>query len=274
MNRCLHCDKEIKYGRSDKKFCNKSCKMKKLKIDNELKNLNRISIKTRKFIDKSNTIHNFKYEYDKTLFINCRINVTIKCPIHGYFEQTPSNHLYNSSGCSLCSRDDHKLTLLSSDRISNMKSVHKNRYAYNDLFINNSYINIECPDHGTFSQYIYYHEYGHGCPKCVCVSRGENSIDRYLSDREIKFYKNYTFDGCVRKRKLKFDFYLPKYNTVIEYDGEHHFEDIKYFGNNNKYIVESDKIKEEYCKVNDIKIIRIPYWDFYNIDIILDAAFK
>jgi hypothetical protein len=246
--------------------------MKKLKIDSELRRLSRMSIKTRKFIDDANIIHNFRYVYDRVLFVNCRTNVLIGCPVHGYFEQTPSNHLYNSSGCNLCSRDNHKLTSLTIDRVNNMKFVHKNKYIYNDLVINNSYINIECHEHGTFSQYIYFHEYGHGCPRCVCVSRGEISIDSYLSNRKIEFYRNKTFDNCVRERKLKFDFYLPEYNTVIEYEGEHHFMDVKYFGNNKKYTIENDKIKEEYCISNSIKMIRIPYWEYHNISKILDES--
>jgi len=272
MNTCLHCMKEIKYGRSDKKFCNKNCKMKKLKINSELQILNKKSIKTREFIDRSNIVHNFKYLYDVSIFVNFRTNIIIKCPVHGYFEQTPSNHLYNSSGCNFCSRDGQKLTLISDDRLSNMKKIHKDRYIYNDMSIQNGNINIHCQTHGTFSQYIYFHEYGHGCPKCVCVSRGLISIDKYLIDKKIQFYKNKTFENCFRKRKLKFDFYLPKYNIVIEYYGEHHFIDIKYFGNNNKSTIESDKIKENYCNNNGIKILIIQYWEYNNIISILDLS--
>lgn len=34
-------------------------------------------------------------------------------------------------------------------------------------------------------------------------------------------------------------------------------------------VKENDKIKDEYCKNNNIKLIRIPYWEFNNIESIL-----
>ena len=34
-----------------------------------------------------------------------------------------------------------------------------------------------------------------------------------------------TFDDCKNIHKLRFDFYLPKYNCVIETHGEQHYKD-------------------------------------------------
>ena len=67
---------------------------------------------------------------------------------------------------------------------------------------------------------------------------------------------------------LKFDFYLPDYNCCIEYDGKQHFEPIDYFGGKNGFIKtqERDDIKNQYCKNNDIKLIRIPYTDLKKLD--------
>ena len=70
---------------------------------------------------------------------------------------------------------------------------------------------------------------------------------------------------------LPFDFYLPQYNCCIEYDGKQHYL-YGGFGNdllelmNIKY---RDNIKTNYCQQNNIKLIRIPYWDFDNIEEIL-----
>lgn len=37
------------------------------------------------FIERSNKIHSFKYNYDKVVYINQHTNVIINCPIHGDF---------------------------------------------------------------------------------------------------------------------------------------------------------------------------------------------
>ena len=60
---------------------------------------------------------------------------------------------------------------------------------------------------------------------------------------------------------LPFDFYIEKLNIIIEYDGEHHFHPIDYWGGEEKYKItqENDEIKNTYCKTNGIELIRIPY---------------
>jgi very-short-patch-repair endonuclease len=54
------------------------------------------------FINRSNEIHNNKYNYNKVEYTNDRKKVIIICPIHGDFKQTPSIHL-RGSGCKVCS---------------------------------------------------------------------------------------------------------------------------------------------------------------------------
>jgi hypothetical protein len=57
----------------------------------------------------------------------------------------------------------------------------------------------------------------------------------------------------------------------IEYDGEHHFVENEYFGEGNlEYMKENDKIKNEYCILKNIKLIRIPFHDYKNIETILN----
>lgn len=269
-----YCSKEITYGRTDRKFCNKDCRIKENSLIKEIKSLNNKVRKSRDFILKSTLKHNSVYKYDLVIYENCRTKVKIICDIHGIFEQTPNAHLYAGSGCEQCARDSHKLNFLTIDRINNMKYIHKNMYQYNDTSVTNSFINIYCTSHGTFSQNLYFHEYGHGCFLCNSTSRGENQIKIYLENNKINFIMNYSFDDCRRIKKMKFDFYLPNDDVVIEYDGEHHFIENKYFGIGNlEYISTNDKIKNKYCLENNIKLIRIPYWDFKNIEKILNQVF-
>ena len=117
---------------------------------------------------------------------------------------------------------------------------------------------------------------GGGCPKCN-MSKGENKINQFLLENAISFIPQKSFEGCVYIHKLKFDFYLSTYNVCIEFDGEQHHKEgtFRY----NKTQEESrkafeiqqikDNIKTQYCKDNNIPLIRIPYWDIKNIETIL-----
>jgi len=100
-----YCGKVIKYGRPDRRFCNKNCKSKEKAIAKELNALNRKAKKSRDFIIRSRKKHNNRYKYDLVLYENCRTKVKIICPIHGEFEQTPDAHLYSGRGCEKCARE-------------------------------------------------------------------------------------------------------------------------------------------------------------------------
>lgn len=76
-----------------------------------------------------------------------------------------------------------------------------------------------------------------------------------------------SFDDCRDKKCLPFDFYLPDYNLIIEFDGQIHYWEVGY--GNHDITVAHDKIKNEYCKSHNIDIIRIPYWDGNDIEKII-----
>ena len=105
----------------------------------------------------------------------------------------------------------------------------------------------------------YTHLYGIGCPICN-ESKGEKTIRNFLLINNINFIQQKKFDDCKHKQKLSFDFYLPKYNTCIEYDGIQHFELLKYIGFDKfKIIQKRDIIKNNYCISNNIHLLRIKY---------------
>lgn len=101
------------------------------------------------------------------------------------------------------------------------------------------------------------------------LSRGEQKIKDILEELNIMFITEYTFNDCLsyNGNKLRFDFYLPDYNTCIEYDGEQHFRGWRKSDSRNDLskIQERDEIKNKYCENNNIFLIRIPYTDFKNI---------
>lgn len=114
-----------------------------------------------------------------------------------------------------------------------------------------------------------------GCPSCAS-SHGEKIIEDYLVKRNIEYVREHRFADCCNKLPLPFDFYLPKLNTVIEFDGIQHTEPILYFGGFDglKKRSENDRIKNTYCETNGILIIRISYKDIGNIDEILMSNFN
>lgn len=110
------------------------------------------------------------------------------------------------------------------------------------------------------------------CNSCAKLkSKGELSVIDFLNNNNIKFKEQYKFKDCKFKKPLPFDFYLYENNILIEYDGIQHFEKVDAFGGEEEFkiIKKRDSIKTEYAKNKSIKLIRIPYTKFKNIDDIL-----
>lgn len=104
-----------------------------------------------------------------------------------------------------------------------------------------------------------------GTCSCGCnISRGEDKIAELLRLNQISFNTQYTFDLCRfpdTKAKAKFDFYINK-KYLIEFDGIQHFE-YKNSGwdTEEKFqkTMQHDRYKNQWCKENNIPLIRIPY---------------
>ncbi len=98
------------------------------------------------------------------------------------------------------------------------------------------------------------------------------SVSKKCIERNnITYIYNKSFETCRNKNVLPFDFYLSEYNICIEYDGIQHFESIEYFGGDDKlkYTKKLDNIKNKWCEDNKIKLIRISYKNYNNIENIL-----
>jgi hypothetical protein len=102
-------------------------------------------------------------------------------------------------------------------------------------------------------------------------SKGEVKIRSWLFTNEIEFEPEKEFEGLVNPDtgiNLRFDFYLPKKNIAIEFDGFHHYSPkSKYHSNKYSFISQKirDREKDKYCKENGIELIRIGYDDYQNI---------
>lgn len=96
---------------------------------------------------------------------------------------------------------------------------------------------------------------------CMNKSKGELYIEKILHELNVEFEKQKKFDDCKNKRSLPFDFYIPKYNLCIEYDGAQHYKPVDFWGGKDRFLERqlNDKIKDEYCDKNNITLMRIPY---------------
>ena len=142
-----------------------------------------------------------------------------------------------------------KLTVIS-------KSDFKNSYS------NHTYWNCQCECGNTCV--VMGHNLRNGTTKsCGCLlSTGEMLIGKLLNKKEISFEQQKIFENCYlhNNGKCRFDFYVN--NTyLIEYDGQQHFEPVEYFGGEEQFKIqqERDAYKNQWCKDNNIPLIRIPY---------------
>jgi len=203
-------------------------------------------------------IHNNQYDYSLVDYNGVFTKIKIKCTkCNNIFEQTPHDHL-KGQGCPKCIGKNRSI-----DELKNiLNNIHNNKYNYELLDNTNTKIKykIVCPIHGEFLQYLYHHINGEGCPKCN-ESKGEKEIRNILEKNNIKYESQKTFPNCKHKQLLKFDFYLPNHNIIIEYDGEQHFKPNNFFGGDESFKNTQirDNIKNEYCKQKNINLLRIKY---------------
>ena len=214
---------------------------------------------TESFIKKSIEIHGNRYNYSLVDYKGNKSKIKIICQEHGIFIQIPTDHL-NGHGCPSCV---NKFRYNTETFIKKSISIHGEKYDYSLVNFKNNKIKVKliCPIHGTFETRPDNHiNSKNGCPKCS-ESLGEKEISVILNKLGIKYDREKKFKGCKYVNLLSFDFYLPEYNTCIEYDGKQHYESINFFGGNKEFkkLIVKDNIKTKFCQDNNIKLLRIRY---------------
>jgi very-short-patch-repair endonuclease len=94
-----------------------------------------------------------------------------------------------------------------------------------------------------------------GCPVCSS-SKEERKIYNNLEESNVEFIREWK----LPKTQMRYDFYLPKYNLIIEYDGIYHFQPI-HGEDTLKTRLEHDEYKDKYCEDNEISLFRISHFD-------------
>lgn len=128
-----------------------------------------------------------------------------------------------------------------------------------------------CPRNHKYKAKIGQRNHGTGCPHCK-QSKGNNKVKEILEKYNTRYDPEYSIEECRSIRKLPFDFGVLNENTqllsLIEYQGEQHYRPIKKWGGDEELIEiqKRDLIKFNYCKENNIPLLRIHYKDFKNIE--------
>lgn len=229
------------------------------------------------FKSKVKELTSEEYSVIDNNYVNNKTKVKIihnKCLTE--FEATPNNFISKNSRCPKCSlnvRDDklRKSIIQVKEEIFNL--VGDEYSLLSDTYINNSekllFIHNQCGRtfESSLANFIY------TSVRCCCISesKGEKAITNFLEEKGLNFIKQYKIKDCKNIKSLPFDFYVPKYNLLIEYQGRQHYMSVEIFGGEEQFKAQqrNDNIKRNYCKNNNIKLLEISYKDFKKINQIL-----
>ena len=185
-------------------------------------NTSKRSRKSKEVFEKeANLVHNFKYDYTKSVYEGSAIKLEIICSIHGSFFQKPSHHVNRKQGCPSCkgaSTTARCLRESSTFKLLGAKK-HNNYYTYENVVYEGSHskVNINCPLHGSFFQTPASHLRGNGCSLCARAKTGwtlqafKNACNKNKNNQGIlyiircfnnyeSFYKIGITSRCVKKR--------------------------------------------------------------------------
>ena len=204
--------------------------------------------------------------------------IQYRCTTHNYESWSTCQNLLAGRACYYCGLEklSKHQTLTQDEFVSRVKSVNPDVEILGVYQGKDVPIEVRCKRCGSKSITPIYNLYRRtsGCSVCNLYN-GEGVINELLLKWNYRFERQYTFDDCIDKRKLPFDFYLVDFNICIEFDGIQHYipkiikkgmtqQDAEY---THLKTVEHDKIKNKYCKDNNIGLIRIPYWEYDNDNI-------
>lgn len=224
------------------------------------------------------------YASDEKVWIKCQI-----VDYHGSYKIACKN-FKNGKRCSFCGNkkvhyDDSLGKYLQDNNISHLWSEKNKKSPFEIAIHSNNKYWFKCEngihkDHKrTCNNSV---NYNFNCPECS-NSKGEKRVSEILMRYDIEYTPQQEYDGLIGLNcgNLRFDFAIPLFNINIEYDGIGHYEPIDFTGEGIeiakekfKILKHHDKLKNEYCKKHNIKLIRIPYWDFDNIEDILIKELK
>ncbi|HIG40336.1 MAG TPA: DUF723 domain-containing protein [Gammaproteobacteria bacterium] len=153
---------------------------------------------TTEFISRAKEVHDQKYDYSQSKYVNARTKVEVVCPEHGPFKQLAQSH-FDGYGCKYCSG----YGLTGKDALRRFREMHGEKYDYSKVAFKNSRskVTIVCPEHGPFHQVASSHWEGRGCSKCAGVAEvsWEQMTARFESIHQGKYdYSKANYNGLKK----------------------------------------------------------------------------
>ncbi|MBP6740820.1 MAG: hypothetical protein KA146_12560, partial [Leptospiraceae bacterium] len=173
---------------------------------------------TKELILEFKKVHGDKYDYSKVNYIKGTTPVTIICPEHGKFLQTPSEHK-SGKGCAKCGG---RVKLTTDEVIKDFKKVHGKKYDYSKVEYKNTdtKVIIICKKHGEFEQLPYAHKKGAGCP--VCSGNIKHSLEQVVQDFRKVHGDKYDYSKVVYKNNMESVIIIcPEHGEFLQTPGNH-----------------------------------------------------
>lgn len=210
--------------------------------------------------NKLNNILNSKnYKIVDGIYLNSKSSLKVLCLKHNLeFKLNRNDFINDKNNCPSCNKE--KQNLKNKQKFINKSiKIHNGFYTYENVKYKTimDKVVITCPIHGDFKQTPDAHTNGQKCPECR-ASFIENYIKELLDKNGIKYVFNKGHKLLINPETnypLKPDFWLEKYNLIIEYDGIQHFKQI-YSNETFLKTKKLDELKNKLCKKNKIKIWR------------------
>ena len=211
------------------------------------------------YSDEIDTFNDIYYNIDKINDLNNEL--LINCEYCNQKYNTTYQKFLFGDHCGICIKK-----IIKNKDINKIKELSFNNHFNNINILNtdeitgiHARVSLHCNKcNKTFKQSIFKHLKGYTCPICK-ESHGEKIIRYFLIRNNLLFETNKKFDNCKNIKNLSYDFFIPKYNLLVEYDGKQHFYSIDKWGGDKrlKKQVENDNKKNEYAQKNGFNIIRI-----------------
>ena len=189
-----------------------------------------------------------------------KIKIKFKCKKGHIYKQLPGNHL-RGDGCKYCYHEKSAINLKKESNIYKEECKDKRIDLPIDTYVNNkTKIKHKCSKGHVYTQTPGDHLQGYGCPVCN-ESHGEKFIRNYLDNNNIKYEPQKRFKELKDKTYLSYDFYLPDYNMLIEYQGIQHYKEKEFFGGKKQFEKQQyhDNLKRKYAKNNGYKLLELKY---------------
>lgn len=268
-------------------YCGKDFLVKKSKIDKRLNGKSKYlccssecakNIQKPKWEDIVFLFGERGYTLKSTEYVNAKTKLEYVCSKHEKCgsQYITYNNLKNGYGCKYCGEE----RTANSRRLSfeSVKQVFDN---HDMILLDQEYVNSNtplayiCKHHVEFGiQYMALsNAYKQHCPYCNII-KGEDKIARFLLEHNIQFVSHKSYDDLhgLKGGRLSYDFYLPNFNLLIEYQGEQHEHPVDIFGGEDQFKIqqEHDNRKREYAQNHHIRLLEIWYYDFQSIEKILN----